>query len=86
MHMPFTPKDKIRELEREIEMRRQVYGRKVRSGAMDRAQMQYRIDILKAIINDLRRLYGLLPLSVFDVIDNSSTKKGNDNEPSNPSP
>lgn len=86
MHTPFTPKDKIRELEREIEMRRQVYGRKVRSGAMDRAQMQYRIDILKAIINDLRRLYGLLPLSVFDVIDNSSTKKGNDNEPSNPSP
>jgi ATP-dependent Lon protease len=42
----------VRELKREIEMRRRVYGRMVETGAMKQKDHDYRIGILEQIVTD----------------------------------
>lgn len=51
----FTPKDKLREVEREIEHRHRVYARLIKAGKMRSADAQRRIQIMSAIAEDYRR-------------------------------
>ena len=49
---PITRFEKRRCLEREIEMRRRVYPRRVREGRMTQAEADREIDVMTAILRD----------------------------------
>ena len=50
--MPFTDKEKLDEIERELEMRHRVYRWQVSKGKITQEQAKRRIDLLLAIRSD----------------------------------
>ena len=53
--MRYTVSDKIRELEREIGIRKHVYSNLIARGKLSRGAADRQIDILKAILDDYQR-------------------------------
>ena len=54
MSAPITAHDKLKELEREIAMRRRVYDRFIKEGRMTVPEAARKISIMKAIADDYR--------------------------------
>lgn len=54
MAMTFTDADKLACLEREIDLRRQVYLRRVHAGTMSKEKALHEIECMKAIAQDYR--------------------------------
>lgn len=54
--MFFTNEDKLREIKREIAMRRRLYGRYVSEGRMKQEHADHSIDIMEAIAHDYAEL------------------------------
>ena len=52
--MDYSLDEMLSELKREIVMRKRVYPGLVDAGRMNPEEMEYRIDILKAIIKELK--------------------------------
>lgn len=57
----FTARDKLREIEREVEYRHRVYGRLVKAGKMKSVEASRRIKLMTAIAEDYRRLASAAP-------------------------
>jgi hypothetical protein len=52
---PVSIDDMIEEIQRECQMRREVYGRACREGRMNRRRADRRIDVMDAVLNHLER-------------------------------
>ena len=55
----FTTRELIEEAQREVEMRRRVYGKQIRAGRMDRKEADERIDKMTAIVRRLTKSAGM---------------------------
>lgn len=49
---PFTIREKIQELQRELRMRRQVYARRVQAGQMTQSEADRKTNLLEEILKD----------------------------------
>ena len=58
--MPFTPRQKQKEAEREVAMRRTVYGRRVQGRAMSQEEADKQIAIMVEIAEDYKAEADLL--------------------------
>lgn len=56
--LPVTLDDQILEVKREIEMRKQVYGRRVQNGTMNRRKADFQIDVMRAVLATLEKVRG----------------------------
>lgn len=56
--LPITLDDQISEVRREIEMRKQVYGRRVAAGSMNRRKADFQIDVMRAVLATLEKARG----------------------------
>ena len=54
MNPTYTTKEKLRAAEREVQFRRQVYGRKVAEGRMTKEEADRQIGLMIAIADDYR--------------------------------
>jgi hypothetical protein len=52
----FSLQAQIAEVEREIEMRVNVYTRQIRGGRLRRSEAEYRTDCMRAVLRSLQRL------------------------------
>jgi hypothetical protein len=66
MNAPVTTGEKLKEVQRELAMRRPVYDRAVKEGTMTVQQAGRRLGIMRAIVNDYRALLGLPPEALTD--------------------
>ena len=61
MSAPITAGEKLKEMQRELAMRRPIYDRMVKEGRMTVPQAARRIAIMRAIVDDYRGMLGLPP-------------------------
>jgi hypothetical protein len=67
----FTPTDKLKVVQREVDFRRYVYPRRVADGKMRQAEADYQLAVMEAILEDCRKR--LAPVAFMRDVDGTGS-------------